>query len=167
MLTGSVAHSESVISCGGCYACKRGCNNGKWRSFSLARTRVPPDARTDLRKPAACSKLGFVGLSGNGGGLAEYFSSPEEYLHHLPDNVSLKTGAFSSRYQYEGHESLMTDQLRRYRRHVRAAGGRDPCCAPSWVPEGHDCARPRRWSDRHLHHQSPHRPRRFVSRCSQ
>ncbi|KWU43179.1 alcohol dehydrogenase GroES domain protein [Rhodotorula sp. JG-1b] len=84
---------ESVISCGGCYACKRGCNNGKWRSFSLARTRVPPDARTDLRKPAACSKLGFVGLSGNGGGLAEYFSSPEEYLHHLPDNVSLKTGA--------------------------------------------------------------------------
>lgn len=59
---------ESVISCGECYACKRGCNN-------------------------ACSKLGFVGLSGNGGGLAEYFSSPEEYLHHLPDNVSLKTGA--------------------------------------------------------------------------
>ncbi|GAA5877631.1 hypothetical protein JCM3774_005364 [Rhodotorula dairenensis] len=59
---------ESVISCGECYACKRGCNN-------------------------ACSKLGFVGLSGKGGGLAEYFASPEEYLHHLPDNVSLKTGA--------------------------------------------------------------------------
>ncbi|BGP58697.1 hypothetical protein JCM8202v2_006374 [Rhodotorula sphaerocarpa] len=59
---------EAVISCGECYGCKRGCNN-------------------------ACTKLGFVGLSGLGGGLAEYFASPEEYLHRLPDNVSLKSGA--------------------------------------------------------------------------
>lgn len=64
-------------------------------ALRFARTRVPPNARTDKGEPAACSKLGFVGLSGNGGGLAEYFSSPEEYLHHLPDNVSLKTGSFS------------------------------------------------------------------------
>ncbi|GAA5833491.1 hypothetical protein JCM11251_003510 [Rhodosporidiobolus azoricus] len=59
---------ESVISCSKCYACQIGCNN-------------------------ACTSLGFVGLSGLGGGLAEFFSSPEQYLHKLPDHVSLKSGA--------------------------------------------------------------------------
>ncbi|BGP21090.1 hypothetical protein JCM10213_008996 [Rhodosporidiobolus nylandii] len=59
---------ESVISCGECYACNIGCNN-------------------------ACTSLGFVGLSGLGGGLSEYFASPEQYLHKLPDHVSLKAGA--------------------------------------------------------------------------
>ncbi|GAA6009882.1 hypothetical protein JCM10207_002144 [Rhodosporidiobolus poonsookiae] len=59
---------EAVISCGDCYACQIGCNN-------------------------ACMSLGFVGLSGLGGGLSEYFASPEQYLHKLPDHVSLKSGA--------------------------------------------------------------------------
>ncbi|GAA5887054.1 hypothetical protein JCM6882_009432 [Rhodosporidiobolus microsporus] len=59
---------ESVISCSNCYACQIGCNN-------------------------ACTSLGFVGLSGLGGGLSEYFSSPEQYLYKLPDHVSLKSGA--------------------------------------------------------------------------
>ncbi|GJN94655.1 hypothetical protein Rhopal_007738-T1 [Rhodotorula paludigena] len=61
---------ESVISCGECYACKIGCGN-------------------------ACSKLGFVGISGLGGGLSEYFLSPQEYLHRVPDNVSLREAAMS------------------------------------------------------------------------
>ncbi|GAA5823429.1 hypothetical protein JCM10212_005775, partial [Sporobolomyces blumeae] len=64
---------ESVISCHDCYACSIGCNN-------------------------ACSKLGFVGLSTNlstGAGLSEYYlcPSPDEFLHKLPDSVSLKSGA--------------------------------------------------------------------------
>lgn len=42
---------------------------------------------------AACTSLGFVGLSGPSGGLAEYFSSPASFLHRLPPNVSLKAGA--------------------------------------------------------------------------
>ncbi|CDR48450.1 RHTO0S18e00320g1_1 [Rhodotorula toruloides] len=59
---------EAVISCHKCYACRSGCNN-------------------------ACTSLGFVGLSGPSGGLAEYFSSPASFLHRLPPNVSLKAGA--------------------------------------------------------------------------
>jgi hypothetical protein len=43
----------------------------------------------------ACAALGFVGISGLGGGLSEYFSSPASYLHKLPDNVSLKAGAMA------------------------------------------------------------------------
>ncbi|GAA5935896.1 hypothetical protein JCM1841_005832 [Sporobolomyces salmonicolor] len=62
---------ESVISCHSCYACSIGCGN-------------------------ACHSLGFVGLSTSpsvGGGLSEYFLSLPEYLHKLPDSVSLKAGA--------------------------------------------------------------------------
>lgn len=62
--------SEAVISCKECYACKSGCNN-------------------------ACSKLGFVGISGLGGGLSEYFLSPAAYLHRVPDDVSLRVAAMS------------------------------------------------------------------------
>lgn len=43
----------------------------------------------------ACAKLGFVGIGGLGGGLSEYFSSPEAYLHRLPPSVSLKAGAMA------------------------------------------------------------------------
>ena len=64
------ARSEAVISCKECYACKSGCNN-------------------------ACSKLGFVGISGLGGGLSEYFLSPAAYLHRVPDDVSLRVAAMS------------------------------------------------------------------------
>ncbi|GAA5940839.1 hypothetical protein JCM3775_006828 [Rhodotorula graminis] len=61
---------EAVISCKECYACRSGCNN-------------------------ACSKLGFVGISGLGGGLSEYFLSPAAYLHRVPDDVSLRIAAMS------------------------------------------------------------------------
>ncbi|KAM0748908.1 alcohol dehydrogenase GroES domain protein [Meredithblackwellia eburnea MCA 4105] len=63
---------EPVISCHTCYSCQENKNN-------------------------ACHSLGFVGLSGFGGGLAEYINvnaGPNDaYLHHLPDNVSFKEGA--------------------------------------------------------------------------
>lgn len=64
---------ESVISCHDCYACSIGCNN-------------------------ACSKLGFIGLSSSqqtGAGLSEFYlcDKPDEYLHLLPDSVSLRAGA--------------------------------------------------------------------------
>lgn len=54
---------EPVISCHSCYACDHGYNN-------------------------ACTSLGFIGLSGYGGGLSEYVAVGEEYLHRLPEGVS-------------------------------------------------------------------------------
>ncbi|ORY66796.1 chaperonin 10-like protein [Leucosporidium creatinivorum] len=59
---------EPVISCHSCYACQHGYNN-------------------------ACTSLGFIGLSGYGGGLAEYIATDEQYLHKLPEGVSLQDGA--------------------------------------------------------------------------
>lgn len=40
-----------------------------------------------------CYKNGFVGLSGFGGGLAEYIVLNESFVYHLPDNVPLEVGA--------------------------------------------------------------------------
>lgn len=77
-----------------------------YRPRSRARELIArPNSRT------ACTKLGFVGLSGLGGGLAEYFASPEEYLHRLPDNVSLKSGQFALRIILS--DTAGTDRLRR------------------------------------------------------
>lgn len=81
-----------MISCGECYGCKRGCNNGEPAEKSAAPHSRARELILGSNSRTACAKLGFVGLSGLGGGLAEYFASPEEYLHRLPDNVSLKSG---------------------------------------------------------------------------
>ncbi|KAM0787279.1 hypothetical protein ACM66B_006512 [Microbotryomycetes sp. NB124-2] len=60
---------EPTISCHSCYACNSEYTN-------------------------ACETLGWVGLSGGySGGLSEYVSIEESYLHKLPDNVSLQSGA--------------------------------------------------------------------------
>jgi len=40
-----------------------------------------------------CYKNGFVGLSGWGGGLAEYIVLDQSFLYHLPNNVPLEIGA--------------------------------------------------------------------------
>ncbi|TLD36681.1 chlorophyll synthesis pathway protein BchC [Venturia nashicola] len=40
-----------------------------------------------------CYKGGFVGLSGYGGGLADFIVLDQAFLYHLPDNVSLEIGA--------------------------------------------------------------------------
>ncbi|KAL5116203.1 hypothetical protein ACEQ8H_005868 [Pleosporales sp. CAS-2024a] len=40
-----------------------------------------------------CWQNGFVGLSGWGGGLADYIVIPQSTLYHLPDNVPLEIGA--------------------------------------------------------------------------
>lgn len=88
-------HSEAVISCHECYACKIGCNNGQYSSHIL---QFSFRQLTLLIELIACTKLGFVGLSTStqiGGGLSEYYicDRPEDYLHKLPDSVSLKAGA--------------------------------------------------------------------------
>ncbi|GAA5986882.1 hypothetical protein JCM5350_000351 [Sporobolomyces pararoseus] len=66
---------EATIACHECYGCKIGCRN-------------------------ACVKLGFIGLSTGkniGGGLSEYYlcDRPEDYLHKIPDNVSMKQAAMA------------------------------------------------------------------------
>lgn len=53
---------------GECHACKRGLVN-------------------------CCDKLGFVGLSGWGGGMSEHIVLPQHSVKKLPDNVSLEVGA--------------------------------------------------------------------------
>jgi threonine dehydrogenase-like Zn-dependent dehydrogenase len=42
--------------------------------------------------PSCCVKNGFIGISGFGGGFAEYAVLDQSFLTHLPDSVSLKTG---------------------------------------------------------------------------
>lgn len=59
---------EPVYSCGECEACKQG-------KYNL------------------CSKMGFYGLAGGGGGFSEYASVPAHMIHKLPDNVSFEQGA--------------------------------------------------------------------------
>lgn len=40
-----------------------------------------------------CSHMTFIGIGGWGGGLSEYVSVKEEFVHLLPDGVSLEVGA--------------------------------------------------------------------------
>lgn len=56
------------IYCGTCEACKAGCEN-------------------------VCFNGGFIGLSGNGGGLSESVVVPEAAVFRLPNNVPLDVGA--------------------------------------------------------------------------
>ncbi|WP_027701516.1 2,3-butanediol dehydrogenase [Metaclostridioides mangenotii] len=59
---------EPMVVCGECPACLEG-------KYNL------------------CSSLGFHGLCGSGGGLAEYTVFPEEYIHKLPDSMTYEQGA--------------------------------------------------------------------------
>ncbi|WNS76069.1 2,3-butanediol dehydrogenase [Bacillus sp. DTU_2020_1000418_1_SI_GHA_SEK_038] len=59
---------EPIYSCGKCEACKQG-------KYNL------------------CSKMGFYGLAGGGGGFSEFASIPEHMIHKLPENVSYEQGA--------------------------------------------------------------------------
>lgn len=43
--------------------------------------------------PNHCRRLGFIGLSGGGGGLSEQVAVPAANIHRLPDEVSLRTAA--------------------------------------------------------------------------
>ncbi|KNG89589.1 putative alcohol dehydrogenase [Aspergillus nomiae NRRL 13137] len=40
-----------------------------------------------------CENIGFIGLSGYGGGLAKYHVAPAEHFYPIPDNVSLEAAA--------------------------------------------------------------------------
>lgn len=57
-----------VYYCGECAACRKGAFN-------------------------ACTKIGFHGLTSDGGGMAEFTTVPAEKLHVLPENVDLTLGA--------------------------------------------------------------------------
>lgn len=57
-----------IYYCGECPACRKGMYN-------------------------ACQKIGFHGLSSNGGGMAEFTTVPAAKLHVLPENVDLRLGA--------------------------------------------------------------------------
>lgn len=57
-----------IYYCGDCAACRRGMYN-------------------------ACQKIGFHGLSSNGGGMAEFTTVDSSKLHVLPENVDLRLGA--------------------------------------------------------------------------
>lgn len=59
---------EPIVACGECPQCKEG-------NYNL------------------CSKLGFHGLAGGGGGLAEYTTFPANMVHKLPKGMSTKEGA--------------------------------------------------------------------------
>lgn len=59
---------EPIYSCGECDACKQG-------KYNL------------------CTKMGFYGLAGGGGGFSEFTSVPEHMLHKLPETVSYEQGA--------------------------------------------------------------------------
>lgn len=88
-----------MISCHNCWACNAGANNGErpgvedygplWTSLTCRDIRKPPKLyHTTPSTFTACTSLGFIGLSGYGGGLSEYVAIDEGYLHKLPDNVS-------------------------------------------------------------------------------
>ncbi|KAJ5818110.1 alcohol dehydrogenase [Penicillium riverlandense] len=51
-----------------CAACKQGCRH-------------------------CCKNIGFIGLSGYGGGMSHHIVAPAEHYYPLPDNVSLQTAA--------------------------------------------------------------------------
>ncbi|RWZ46194.1 2,3-butanediol dehydrogenase [Labedella phragmitis] len=57
-----------VYYCGECAACEKGAFN-------------------------ACTRIGFHGLTSDGGGMAEFTTVPAEKLHVLPENVDLTLGA--------------------------------------------------------------------------
>lgn len=59
---------EPIVACGKCPACKEG-------KYNL------------------CASLGFHGLCGSGGGLAEYTVFPEEFIHKIPDAMSYEQAA--------------------------------------------------------------------------
>lgn len=59
---------EPIVSCGECIYCKRG-------DYHI------------------CEQLGFHGLAGGGGGLAEYTTFAADKVHKLPEGVSTKEGA--------------------------------------------------------------------------
>lgn len=59
---------EPIVACGKCPACKEG-------KYNL------------------CTSLGFHGLCGSGGGLAEYTVFPEGFIHKIPDDMSYEQAA--------------------------------------------------------------------------
>lgn len=68
--TGDRVAIEPVFRCGECAACQRGATN-------------------------LCSKLGFYGLMGGGGGLSEFAVVPSYMIHRLPEGLTTEQGALA------------------------------------------------------------------------
>jgi len=76
-----------IYYCGDCAACRRGMYN-------------------------ACQKIGFHGLSSDGGGMAEFTTVDASKLHVLPENVDLRLGALVRRHgEGGGGAQLPVDEL--------------------------------------------------------
>lgn len=75
---------EPIVACGKCAACKEG-------KYNL------------------CSSLGFHGLCGSGGGLAEYTVFPEEYVHKIPDSMTYEKAALVEPMAVALHSIRMAD----------------------------------------------------------
>lgn len=43
--------------------------------------------------PGLCSSVGFIGISGYGGGFADFITVPQESVHRLPDCIAMDVGA--------------------------------------------------------------------------
>ncbi len=59
---------EPIVACGACPSCRQG-------KYNL------------------CARLGFHGLSGGGGGFAEYTTFPANFVHKLPEGMTFEEGA--------------------------------------------------------------------------
>jgi (R,R)-butanediol dehydrogenase / meso-butanediol dehydrogenase / diacetyl reductase len=66
--TGEKVTVEPIIACGECRECRQG-------NYNL------------------CRMMGFIGLSGMGGGFAEFAVVPEQWVHRLPDPLTTEDGA--------------------------------------------------------------------------
>jgi (R,R)-butanediol dehydrogenase/meso-butanediol dehydrogenase/diacetyl reductase len=75
---------EPTIACGACAACRSGQRN-------------------------RCPQKGAVGLTGWGGGYADFVTLPESMLHPLPDEVSLEAGALVEPVAVGWHAARLAD----------------------------------------------------------
>lgn len=75
---------EPIVACGKCPACLEG-------KYNL------------------CSSLGFHGLCGTGGGLAEYTVFPQEFVHKIPDSMSYEQAALVEPMAVALHSIRMAD----------------------------------------------------------
>ncbi|SHJ94240.1 (R,R)-butanediol dehydrogenase / meso-butanediol dehydrogenase / diacetyl reductase [Clostridium cavendishii DSM 21758] len=75
---------EPIVACGKCPACLEG-------KYNL------------------CEHLGFHGLCGTGGGLAEYTVFPQEFVHKIPDSMSYEQAALVEPMAVALHSIRMAD----------------------------------------------------------
>lgn len=60
----------------------------------------------------SCDSFGFIGLSGWGGGMAEFTCAPVEYVKKLPDDMALELGALVEPLAVGWHVGIIPAALR-------------------------------------------------------